>query len=376
MMREAWVEVDLSALRHNASAIKQCAGETTRVLAVVKAHAYGHGLPHVGRALDGEAAVWGFAVASGEEALAVRKAGVSKPVLILGPPPREGAIDLATKGITLAVGDEADVASLEAQLAGTGRAADVHVKLNTGMCRMGIGPDELPALLQHMGSGPLRVCGIYSHFATAEARDLSFTRDQLAVFRAATEGLPTAGLICHIANSAALARLPEARLDMVRPGAMLYGLNTGIPENQMPPVKPVLRLVARVAAVKRFPKGCFVGYGRAFRTRRPSTIALAPVGYADGYPRALSGKGEVLIRGQRAPVVGAVNMDSITVDVTDIGLEQPGDEVVLIGQQGEARITAEECAERAGTIVHEIPTRLGPRLPRVYIAEGGEEAAD
>jgi alanine racemase len=372
MMREAWVEVNLAAVRHNVSTIKQCVGSKTQIAAVVKANAYGHGLAQVGRALDGDVGLWGFAVACGEEAVALREAGVEKPILVLGPPPRQGADALVAHSITLGVGDEADVASLEAQLVDASTPAEVHVKLNSGMCRMGVRPDELPALLERAAGGPFRPKGVYSHFATAEAHDLSFAREQLAVFREALEAVPLTGLVRHIANSAALARLPESRLDMVRPGAMLYGLNTGVPDHEMPPVRPALRLVARVAALKRFPKGCFVGYGRAFCTQRPSTIALLPVGYADGYPRTLSGKGEVLIGGRRAPVVGAVNMDSITVDVTDIGPVQLGAEAVLIGRQGDESVTVEECAERAGTIVHEIPTRLGPRLPRIYMGEGGK----
>jgi len=367
MMRDAWVEVDLSALRHNASAISRCVGDDTRVAAVVKANAYGHGLTDVGRALDDLTDIWGLAVACGEEAVALRQAGVAKPILVLGPPPREGAAELAAQAVTLGVGDEADIASVQAQLAATGSRLDVHLKVNTGMCRMGVELGEVPGLIERLEHGPLRCRGLYSHFATAEAEDLSFAHEQLAAFRQVLTVVRRDDLIGHIANSAALARVPEARLDMVRPGAMLYGLNTGVPDQLMPPVRPALRLLARVAAVKHFPPGCSVGYGRRFRTERPSTIALVPIGYADGYPRELSGKAEVLIRGKRAPVVGAVNMDSITVDVTDIGLEQPGDEVVLVGEQGSERITVEECAERAGTIVHEVPTRLGPRLPRVYV---------
>ena len=161
--------------------------------------------------------------------------------------------------------------------------------------------------------------------------------------------------------------MPEAHFDLVRPGAVLYGLNPGIPEAGFPPVRSALRVVSRVASVKQFAPGSCVGYGRRFRLGRPSAIALIPVGYADGYPRTLSGRAEVLIRGRRAPVVGAVNMDSITVDVTDLDLRAPGAEVVLLGEQEGARIAVEELAERAGTIVHEIPTRLGPRLPRVYV---------
>jgi len=366
MMRPAWIEVDLTAIRRNAEALRELVGPQTLLCPVVKANAYGHGAVEVARALVAVPGVWGFAVACGEEALELREAGIAQPILTLGPPPTEGALELARAGVTLGVGDDRDVASISKQIAAAHIVCNVHLKVNTGMCRMGVGPDEVPRVLEALRGTPPRLTGVYSHFAAAEGNDSEFAQEQLAAFRTALGCLPQEGLIRHLANSAGLARFPEARFDMVRPGAALYGLDPGIPPEQAPRVAPALRLVARVVAVRTLPVGCTVGYGRRFRTDRPTTIALVPVGYADGYPRTLSGIGEVLIRGRRAPVVGAVSMDSITVDVTDLGLEEPGEEAVLIGGQDGDRITVEELAQRAGTIVHEIPTRLGPRLPRVY----------
>ena len=237
------------------------------------------------------------------------------------------------------------------------------------MCRLGVETDEVPELVRQMQQGPVRLTGVFSHLANAEADDLAFAREQTDAFRRAVSDLP-GSLLRHLANSAGLVRLPRARLDLVRPGAILYGLNPGMPPDEMPPVQPTLRLVSRVAEVRRLPRGCTVGYGRRYRLERESTIAFVPVGYADGYTRALGGKAEVLVGGRRGPVVGAVNMDAITVDVTDLPPVAVGDEVVLIGTQDGDRITVAELAERAGTISHEIPTRLGPRLPRVYNDRG------
>ena len=366
MMQQARVEVDLQAIRRNVTALKAIVGPDTQIASVVKANAYGHGLAQVAGALQHLPAVWGFAVARGEEALDLREEGIGKPVVVLGPPPTEGIPELAAANVTLSIGSEDDLRTVAA----AGLQTDVHLKVNTGMCRMGVEVGEVPRIGELLRESPLRLTGVYSHFATAEAEDLAFAREQLAVFRRALGLLPQEGVLRHLANSAGLVRLPDARFDLARPGAILYGLNPGMPEAEMPAMEPALRLVARVAEVKRLRPGCTVGYGRRHRVERESTIALVPVGYADGYPRTLSGVGELLIGGRRARVVGAVNMDSITVDVTDLPAVRPGDEAVLIGQQGDGRVTVEELAERAGTIPHDIPTRLGPRLPRVY--GGGE----
>lgn len=370
VMHQAWVEVDLLAILKNLSSLRETIGPDIHIAPVVKADAYGHGLTAVARVLDGAPGVWGFAVARGEEAMALRDAGIRSDVIVLGPPPSYGVEDLARASVTITLSSAHDLYLVLGQLTGSDLTIDAHVKVNTGMCRMGVEADEVAPLMARVECTSVRVVGVYSHFATAEAEDLSFAREQVACFRRALNGLPKARLLKHLANSAGCVRLPEARFDLVRPGAILYGLNPGMPKAEMPQVAPALRLVSRVAEVKALPAGCTVGYGRQYRLNRDSIIALVPVGYADGYPRALSGQADVLIRGQRARVVGAVNMDSITVDVTDLPAIRPGDEVVLIGRQGPDHISVEELARLAGTIPHEIPTRLGPRLPRVHY--GGE----
>ncbi|MBM3471800.1 MAG: alanine racemase [Armatimonadetes bacterium] len=370
MMHQAWVEVDLGAIQRNLATLREISGPVTQIAPVVKANAYGHGQVEVARAVHGQPGVWGLAVARGEEALALRAEGIAGRILTLGPPPASEAASLARDGITVGLGSEGDLRSVAAQLANSDLTIDVHLKINTGMCRMGVEVGEVAGLAEQMHRGPVRLTGVYSHFATAESADLPFAREQLANFRRALAALPHEALVRHTANSAGLVRLPEARFDLVRPGAILYGVNPGMPEAEMPAVEPALRLVSRIAEVKTLPPGCTVGYGRRYRVERDSTIALVPVGYGDGYPPALSGVGDVLIGGRRARVVGAVNMDSITVDVTGLPGVRPGDEVVLIGRQGDERVSVEELAQRAGTIPHEIPTRLGPRLPRIY--HGGE----
>ena len=367
MIQRAWVEVDLEVLRANAAALADLVAPASLIAPVVKANAYGHGLVECARALEDLPRVWGFCVARAEEALVLREAGLEKHLLVLGPPPVEDIYEVAQERITLGIGSDADVRALSEGLNGAGLGLDVHLKVNTGMCRMGVDVEQVAALAASLDSGPLQLRGVYSHFADAEGPDLEFTQCQLAAFREALAALGDRNVLRHTCNSAGLCRVREARFDLVRPGAVLYGLNPGIPEADFPPVRPALRIVSRVASIKQLAPGSCVGYGRRFRLGRPSAIALVPVGYADGYPRTLSGRAEALIRGRRAPVVGAVNMDSITVDVTDLELRVPGDEVVLLGEQDGDRITVEELAERAGTIVHEIPTRLGPRLPRVYV---------
>ncbi|MGQ9730610.1 MAG: alanine racemase [Candidatus Zipacnadales bacterium] len=369
MIERAWVEIDTGALRSNAMALANLVAPRTLIAPVVKANAYGHGLVECSRALEDLPGVWGFCVARAEEAITLREAGIKKPVLVLGPPPAEEIVEVARRHIILGVGSKEDVQAVAKGLKGTALGLEVHLKVDTGMSRMGVEVENVASVAKGLSCClPLRLTGVYSHFATAEAPDLDFAQRQLQRFEAALATLNGYKLLRHIANSAALVRLPRARFDLVRPGAVLYGLNPGIPAGDLPALRPVLRLVAQVSELKRLPAGCAVGYGLTYQLKRKSTIALVPVGYGDGYPRSLAGKGEVLIRGQRAMICGAVNMDSVTVDVTALPLPvRPGDEVVLIGEQGADRITIEELATRGGTIVHEIPTRLGPRLPRLYV---------
>lgn len=364
MQRPAWAEVDLDAIRDNARALAALAG--TPLLAVVKADAYGHGAVAVAKALAGVPAIFGFGVATPEEALDLRGAGVAKPVLVFGPAP-DLRPELAAAQVAVTVGSTDEARRVAQSPPGSGTEhLDVHVEVETGMGRNGARPEALAAILEELrAAAAVRLVGLYSHFAVAET-DLEFSRQQLAALRAAAEPWSERELLLHIANSAGLVRLPEARLDLCRPGAALYGFNPGIPAEEMPALRPALSLRARVAAVRDVRPGETIGYGRRFRADRLTRAAVLPLGYADGYCRALSGQGEVLVRGHRCPVVGALSMDSVIVDATDAGPVHAGEEAVLLGSQGNETITVEEIAARAGRIPHEVTTCLGGRLPRRY----------
>ncbi len=362
MRRAAWVEVDLGAIVGNASTVAEIAG--TELLAVVKADAYGHGAVSVARALERVTAVCGFGVATPDEALELREAGIRKPILLLGSP-LTCERELAAAGVQVSIGSRDELRRV-ADAVPAEQHLELHIELETGMGRTGARPEQLPAMVAELsGLGRLRLRGIYSHFPVAET-DVAFSREQLAVLTAAAQPFRRDSVRLHIANSAGLVRLPEARLDLCRPGAMLYGFNPGMPEEEMPPLCPALSLKARVAVVRELRPGETIGYGRAFCAGRPMMAAVLPLGYADGYPRRLSDNADVLIRGRRHPVVGQLSMDSIVVDVTDAMPVEVGDEAVLLGAQGDERITVAQLAQRAGTIPHEITTCLRRRLPRLY----------
>jgi alanine racemase len=248
----------------------------------------------------------------------------------------------------------------------------VHLKIDTGMGRVGIPPREARPVAERIAAlAGVRLDGIMTHFAEAEAEDLSFTRAQLAAFTVVIEDLRAAGirlLMRHVANSGALLYVPEARLDLVRPGIMLYGCHPRGRGQQGPRLVPALRLRTLVSQVKDLPRGGSVSYGRTFVASRDTRVATLPVGYADGVSRLLSNRGHVLIRGRRAPIIGRVCMDMLMADATAIPDVSVGDEAVLIGRQGNAEITADEVAELLGTISYEVLCRIGPRVPRIYIA--------
>jgi alanine racemase len=265
--------------------------------------------------------------------------------------------------------------ALSAQASASGATVPVHVKVDTGMSRYGLMPAEAVDFLLAVQKLPgLYLEGLFTHFATADWADLSHTRSQLGVFTEVIQAARSAGVefpVIHAANSAATMRLPEAHFNAVRPGIGLYGLD---PSNEWPPVfelRPSLALKSLVSRVRQLPAGAGVSYGRTFITQKPTLAALVPVGYGDGYHRILSNKGSVLIRGQRAPILGRICMDQFVVDVSHIPGVQQDDEVVLVGSQGDERIRAEEVASLTGTINYEVTTSLLPRVARLY-KQGGE----
>ena len=345
--RPTWAEIDLDALASNFRAVKNLVGAETAVMCVVKADAYGHGAVACARRLEREGADW-FAVALPEEGIELREAGVRRPVLCLGGFWEGQAAACVRHELTpvvyrLEVADAFDRAAREA-----GRAAEVHVKVDTGTGRLGVRYDEaaeFAARLREFKS--LRVGGLMTHFASADEPERDgFTREQAERFRVAAETFRAAGhepAVEHLANSAATFAHPAARATMVRPGGVLYGLWRDVlqPGEQSPPLRPVMSFRTRIALLKRVPAGETLGYGRTFELRRDSLIATLPVGYADGYPRAMSNRGRVVVRGRYAPVAGRVSMDLTLVDVTDVPGVAADDEVTLVGVAGGISVTAE-----------------------------------
>ena len=363
-MNPTVVEIHLPSLRHNLQEVTRRVG-TAAVLAVVKANAYGHGAVPVSRALLA-AGAHQLGVATVEEGLELRDAGVTAPILVMGGVHDIPALQRSTLTPVLPSRDAVEAA---------GRLADpqtapfrVHLKIDTGMSRLGLAPGEALALLRSDWPPNLHLEGVMSHLASADEPDGRETERQLARFRAFLDAIRSAGLTvptAHIANSAAILKYPSSHLDLVRPGLMLYGYASG--PTSSADLRPVLTWKSRVIQIKKVEKGQPISYGGTFVTSRPSTLAVLPVGYADGYSRALSNKGHALIGGRPAPVVGRVCMDLTVVDVTDHPAVRPGDETVLLGQQGTAAITANDLAAWQDTISYEILCRIGPRVTRVYL---------
>ncbi|HJP66033.1 MAG TPA: alanine racemase [Actinomycetota bacterium] len=357
--------VDLEAIRHNVRAVRPASAE---VMAVVKADGYGHGALPVARAALEAGASW-LGVALVEEGIELRDAGVTAPILVLTelPPGSEPAAVAA--GLTPALYTQQGLAALAARAHDADRPIGVHVKLDTGMHRVGLPPDQAEAFVRGAVDGGLEFEGLWTHLATAERPDDPFTRRQLATFGSVSEQLAAAGLVPryrHVANSAAIMALPETHLDLVRLGVSLYGLSPGPGVFGSDRLRPALSFRTEVAMAKRVAAGEAVSYGLRYRLARTSTIATIPVGYADGFPRALTGNGQVLIRGRRYPVAGTVCMDQFMVDCGDDPVEA-GDEVVLIGSQGDERITADEVAEWMDTINYEVVCAISRRVPREYL---------
>ncbi len=361
--------VDPSALRANLDTARRLAGPDVAVLAVVKADAYGHGDIATARVLCA-AGVRHLGVADAAEGVRLREAGIDAAIVVLGSIHPEDVAALVRHSLTSVVPGLDLLGHLDAYGVKHGIEIPCHLKVDTGMGRLGLLPADidqwLPALERLRA---VRLKGVLSHFSTAEEPESPSCLRQLGAFGQTLERMRAAGrrpALAHMANSAAVMGLPDARFDMIRPGGMLYGLYSHPPLAQRVRLAPALTWKTRVLQLKTLPKHAPVSYGGTFVTRRRSVIATLPVGYADGYKRALSNKAAVLIRGRRAPVVGRVTMDLTMADVTDIAGVEPGDEVVLLGRQGDEAVSAEEMASWADTISYEILTSISPRIPRRY----------
>ena len=364
-----WAEIDLEAIRKNVRSFVRHVGSTVQVMAVVKANAYGHGAVPVARAAL-EAGATRLAVHRLTEGIELRQAGIEAPVLVMGYTPPTGADAFVQWNLTPSTITPEFAQALSASAAAQGKTMPVHVKVDTGMSRYGLLPAEVVPFLQAARALPgIRVEGLFTHFATADASDQTWVRQQIAEFDQVIAAIRNTGMdipIIHAANSATTMKLPEAHYNAVRPGIAMYGMN---PSSEWEPVfelYPALTLKSTVSRVRKLPVGAGVSYGRTFVTNRPTTAALVPVGYGDGYHRILSNKGIVLVHGKRAPIIGRVCMDQFVIDVTGIPGVQQNDEVVLVGRQGAERVSAEEVGRLAGSINYEVTTGLLPRVVRKY----------
>ena len=379
-----WAEVDLEDIAHNVRELRRITSPDSCLMAVVKANAYGHGLVEVaGKALESGAQALGVARAS--EGIELRKAGFDAPILIFSYTPPDMARELVEFDLTQTVYSYKTAKVLSAAAGSFNKKIRVHLKVDTGMGRLGVLPDcfrasqssrgvdnavhevELIARLKN-----LEINGIYTHFASADSPDKSYTENQLAIFMNFIEQLKNAGMefsVKHAANSAAVIDMPETHLDMVRTGISIYGLYTSdnVDKSRIN-LKPAMELKARIIHLKKVPAGFKISYGITYETQKATTIATVPIGYAVGFNRLLSSRGHMLVCGRKAPIIGRVCMDMTMLDVGDIPEVSLEDEVVIFGKQGDASITVDEIASSINTINYEIVSAIADRVPRIYLS--------
>jgi len=368
-VRATWAEVDLGVLRRNFQLIREKVGGagSTGVMLVVKANAYGHGLVEVTRALDDLADCVGVAVL--EEGILLRREGVEKPIVVMGGVWGDQIPHFIKHGLTLTASSTDRLSQIDGAARAMGRRAKVHLKIDTGMERVGIHYFNAHRLQEAaLKCGGVDVLGVYSHFANADSEDLAHARLQLerflevlAFYEKRSLPRPTA----HMANSAAMLRLPESRLDMVRPGLLLYGVYPSPFVPREIGVSPAMAWKSRVVYFKVVPPGHPVSYGSTWESDRPVRVVTIPVGYGDGYSRGMSNKSSVIIDGRRYPQVGTICMDQMMVNI-ERDSAYNGDEVVLLGPGGPERITVEDMAVWAGSVPYEVLTSINARVPRVY----------
>lgn len=372
--RPTWVEISLDALRHNLSEFRRVLPEQMCIMTVVKADAYGHGAVQIAKEAVREGAAY-LSVAFMDEALELRRAGIDAPILVLGYTPAE-AIPLAVQyGITINVYSTDVLEALEKQ-DGSGRSITIHVKLDTGMGRLGLHREEeaIAFIERALRIPEVNVEGLFTHFACADEADKSYTLEQHRKFDRIVRHFADRGVqfdYLHTGNTAAGIDCPELSYNMVRIGIGLYGLYPSQEVNQdMVALQPVMCLKTKIVMLKEMSEGAGISYGTVYHTREGERIATLPVGYADGFSRMLTGKADALVRGQRVPVVGTICMDQCMISVSDVDAVALDDEVVIFGSQGEAVIPAEELAARLGTINYEIVSMISHRVPRVYVRGG------
>jgi alanine racemase len=374
-----WSEINLTAIAHNVRELRRITRSDAELMIAVKANGYGHGAVQIARTVIQNGAD-ALAVARVEEGLELRKAGIGAPVLILGYTPAQWADALLAEQLVPTVFSLQNAQELSTASASTNQRISVHIKIDTGMGRQGIQYNALRVedqgdaareILAISSLPGLSIKGLYTHFATADHADKTYADKQFRRFLALTDALKSSNMrlpLLHAANSGAIIDMPQTHLDLVRAGISVYGL---YPSQEVDlnciALQPALALKAKITQLKHVPAGTKISYGCTYLTPKPTTIATIPVGYGDGYNRRLSNRGQVLVRGKRAPIVGRVCMDLSMVDVGHVNDVAVGDEVVLIGRQGEEMISADEVADMLDTINYEVVTALAARVPRIYI---------
>lgn len=374
-IRPAYAEINLDHLAHNIREVRRLAGKETQVMAVIKADGYGHGATKIAQTLLDNGADR-LAVAVLDEAIELRNAGFQVPIFVLGYTQPERADEVVKYDLEQSVYSVEAAAALSKAAAEQGKTVLVHIKLDTGMGRIGLQANqEAITIIKGISTlSNLKIKGIFTHFAAADEVDKGYTQMQFEKFKWVCKELENQGVdieIKHCGNSATIIDLPDMHLNLVRAGIMLYGLapSPDVMLNKLE-LKEVMSLKVRITHIKEIEAGQSVSYGRRFIADKTSKIASLPIGYADGYTRLLSGKAEALVKGQRVPVVGRICMDQCMIDVTGIDGVEVGDEVVLFGQQGGAFISIDEVAQKLGTINYEVVCMISRRVPRVYTKAG------
>lgn len=372
----AWAEVDLDAIAHNVREIRRITNKKSEIMGVVKADAYGHGVMEVVRTLL-DNGVTCLAVSMLDEAIQLRKNGIDVPILILSYTDPVRAAEIIEHNVTQAVFSYDLAKALSVEAVKQKRNVKIHIKIDTGMTRVGFMPgySAIKNVVEISKLPRIIIEGLFTHFASADEKDRSYTLMQFERFMGILSELNRIGVyipVKHVANSGGIIQYPEMHLNLVRPGIILYGM---YPSDEVDKtiidLKPAMTLKANVILIKEVEKNTAISYGRIFTTGRESRIATIPIGYADGYTRLLTGKGKVLINGEEAPLVGKICMDQCMVDVTDFKSQvSVGDEVVLFGKQGGNEIRVEDIAGSIGTINYEIVSLIGKRIPRVYLKDG------
>lgn len=371
-----YARIDLDAIAYNMEQMKQRIDGHTQIMAVIKTDAYGHGAVQVAQMLEKYDYIWGFAVATLDEAVVLRVEGIRKPILVLGCIFPDQYMEMLDNEIRMNVYTEEMAREIANMARREGKTAYLHIKLDTGMGRLGfsIGEESVEAITRINKLSHVKMEGVFTHFAKADEKDKTFTKKQIREFEYMTETLKEKGVLFeyeHCANSAAIIDVPEAKFDIVRAGISTFGLYPSEEvDKEAVHLKPALALKSHVAFVKEIDPGTPVSYGGTFVAEEKMKIATIPVGYGDGYPRALSGVGYVLIRGKRAPILGRICMDQFMVDVTDIDGVSFGDKVTLIGRDGNEYLSVDMLGELSGRFNYEFICDLGKRIPRVYVKNG------